>query len=238
MPVPLRDPIIPVAGDAELRAQLVAIEGVDAQVGLRNLRGDTAGYLRLLHKFDTAHGDDMRILDAHFADGATDEVLRLVHTLKGVAGTLGLMRLQEAVKALEETLRSHGGERDGEETTHLVESVSAAQRHLHEALARLTVQAEPGRSIEVDPAETRGILDRLRALLATDDTAVNALFLESEALLRSTFGPAVAPLGEQIEAFDYPAALKTLESLLAALAGSRTPPRTTSRPSSAPRKMP
>ena len=58
--------------------------------------------------------------------------------------------------------------------------------------------------------QAQRVLDHLGALLAEDDTAANALFLESEALLKSTLGAEVEQLGQQIEAFDYPAALATL----------------------------
>ncbi|MBA1331078.1 hypothetical protein QQ73_07930, partial [Candidatus Endoriftia persephone str. Guaymas] len=71
-------------------AQLAAIEGLDAQTGLRNLRGDATAYLRLLRQLDTTHGEDMRKLSGHFADGKIDEARHLAHTLKGAAGTLSL----------------------------------------------------------------------------------------------------------------------------------------------------
>ena len=195
--------------DTALYAQLAAIDGMDAETGLRNLRGDVAAYLRLLRRLDAAHGEDMEKLSKHLVDGEIDEARRLAHTLKGAASALGLTRLQEAAGVLEENL----GKAGGEGATHLMAAVSSEQNNLHEALARIAAPAVTEQKVKADPAKARQVLDRLGALLAADDTAANALFLESEALLKSTFGPAAGRVGQQIEAFDYPAALKILDSM-------------------------
>ena len=75
------------------------------------------------------------------------------------------------------------------------------------------MQAEPEQSVEADSATAQEILDRLEVLLTTGDTEFKTLFSESEALLKSTFGSVVEQLGQQIESFDYPAALTTLKSM-------------------------
>lgn len=89
---------------AALYAQLAVFndEGMDTEIGLRNMRGDVAGYLRLLRQFDSAHHNDMRKLSLYLEN---DEALRLAHTLNGAAGTLGLPRLRVALRALETNLR-------------------------------------------------------------------------------------------------------------------------------------
>ncbi len=44
-------------------------------------------------------------------------------------------------------------------------------------------------------------------------SAANTLFLEFEALLSNTYGEPADQLGQQIEVFDYPAALKIVASI-------------------------
>lgn len=201
-----------VMNDAALE-QLAAIEGIDVEKGLRNLRGDVPAYLRLLRQFDASHGDDVGKLSMYVADEEIDKAWHLAHALKGAAGTLGLSRLQEAARALEDKLRSHDGKKGDEEVLRLMEAISTEQSKFHEALPRIDVQAVPETTDDVDPVEIQRVLDRLESLLATDDTAANTLFTESWELLYSKFGSVVEQLGQQIEAFDYPAALKVLESI-------------------------
>jgi two-component system, sensor histidine kinase and response regulator len=201
--------------DVALRAQLVAIEGIDAQTGLHNMRDNVAGYLRLLRQFDSTHGEDMERLSQHLAEGAIDQPWRIAHTLKGVAGTLGLTRLQENAGVLEQYLRGSDGQGGGEEASRLMQAVSAEQHNLHQALAQIAAPAAPERTVQADPLEVQRVLERLGALLATDDTAANVLFSASEQLLKQAFGPTAEQLGQQIESFDYAAALTTLVSISA-----------------------
>ncbi len=59
------------------------------------------------------------------------------------------------------------------------------------------------------------VLDSIGALLAQDDAAANALITAAKTLLRNTFGTEVEQPGQQVEVFDYPAVLTTIESLSA-----------------------
>ncbi len=207
----LAPPALTAAEDTALHIQLVTIDGVDVQMGLRNMRGDEVGYLRLLRQFDAGYGEDMDKLSAHLANGKNDEVRRLIHTLKGTAGTLGMTQLKEAVLALEQSLRSQGD--GGEDTPRLMQVVSAVQNKFHANLARIAIQATPVRVVAADLGKARLVLDRLEALLAKDDAAANALLAETKVLLRNTFGTMAEQLGQQIEAFDYLLALKTIKIL-------------------------
>jgi two-component system sensor histidine kinase/response regulator len=134
-----RSSSVEAGADESLRARLASIDGLDAEATLRNLRCNAANYLRLLRRLDTDHREDMRKLGAHLDAAEVEEARRLAHTLKGVAATLGLSRLQEAATVLEAQLRSHGTEK-GEDIVRLMEAVRTEQARLHETLARI-----PGR---------------------------------------------------------------------------------------------
>ena len=99
-----------------------------------------------------------------------------------------------------------------------MEVVSTEQKSFHESLTHIGSKSEPVSTVKADPLEAQAVLDRLAPLLTINDAAVNDLFLESEELLKQSFGPAAEQLGQQIESFDYPAALITLESISDSLA--------------------
>jgi hypothetical protein len=67
--------------------------------------------------------------------------------------------------------------------------------------------------VKADQKAAQQVLEQLALMLAQDDTAANALFAEAENLLKQTYGSLVEPLGLNIEAFNYPAALKSLKSI-------------------------
>ncbi|MDD5296843.1 MAG: PAS domain S-box protein [Rhodocyclaceae bacterium] len=101
-------PPSPVASPESVLEQLEPLPGVNLAQGLGNLRGNRAKYLDLLRRFVAGALDDLagtaRCLEAGDKEGAR----RLIHTLKGSAGALGLLRMGELSARLDMLLRQEG----------------------------------------------------------------------------------------------------------------------------------
>jgi PAS domain S-box-containing protein len=192
---------------------LASIKGIDVESGLHNVLGDIAVYQRLLHQLDRSHAKDMGILKKHLDVGEMDKARRIAHSLKGVAGTLGLSRLRDTTRQLESLLRSQDEEVDSTQLADLMKTVDSELVTLHKALTRIDAQRLPEQAVKADQKAAQQVLEQLALMLAQDDTAANALFAEAENLLKQTYGSLVEPLGLNIEAFNYPAALKSLKSI-------------------------
>ncbi|MBT4519282.1 MAG: PAS domain S-box protein [Halieaceae bacterium] len=193
---------------------LTAIEGLDTPRALENVRGDAAGLLRLLRQLEARHSADVPLLDGHLKAGEVDEARGVAHALKGAAGTLGLMRLCSSAGALEDYLRDHG---DDDHTHQLMEAITTELDRLARSLAHIDAQNTPIQPIDVDIARVRKVLERLQKLLEKDNTAANGLFSESEEQLRQIHDPRLEQLGQQIQDFDYPAAMISVESIVNSL---------------------
>ncbi len=80
------------------------IPGIDQARGLASVRGNMVLYEKLLKKFyEQYHGataDLKQLINAC----AIDDAKRAVHSIKGVAGSLGALRLQEESHQLEMAL--------------------------------------------------------------------------------------------------------------------------------------
>lgn len=78
--------------------------GVDVDGAVRRLMNKEDLYERLLRRFpeDESYGQ----LEAACREGRTEDAFHAAHTLKGVAGNLGLNRLMEADSVLVELLRN------------------------------------------------------------------------------------------------------------------------------------
>ena len=118
-----RQDITPAASatsDAELLKALSTLPGIDTRAGLLAVRGRPASYLRLLRSFVVQHGNDVEAIRIALAsspasspasistDSSANAAERLVHSLKGAAGTLGLSGIHKAAVALNDALRQPG----------------------------------------------------------------------------------------------------------------------------------
>ena len=73
---------------------------------------------------------------------------------------------------------------------------------------------DPSKTLAPDPARAQAVLVQLEPLLRTDDTAAGDLFETNRSVLLATLGAKGLQLGQQVAAFDYPAALATLQELI------------------------
>ncbi len=107
-----------------LRSTLAALPGIDAEAGLRAVRGRVASYRRLLNSFVAQHGQDDRLIALALGDGRPGDASHLAHALKGAAGTLGLTAIHLAATRLNEALRHPGS--DSATPDELLAALSAA----------------------------------------------------------------------------------------------------------------
>ncbi len=210
------------AWEADCLALLEAVDGLDVAAGLNRLMGDGAYYVRLLAQFAENHGRDAALLAEQLAAGDLEAVRRTAHALKGVAGLLSAVAVEQAARELENGARR--AEADGilrgcldALTTRLDDFLHALGR----ALPKPAVErARPG---EIDAAQLADVVARLAALLEAKDTQIEAFFEQSRPVLAAALGHAAEKMGRQIRDFDYPEALNTLKAACKLEPGSDPP---------------
>jgi len=110
------------------------IDGLDTALGLSRMMGKKPLYLAMLRRYATGQKDTPAQVRA--ALQAADPVLaeRLAHTLKGVSGNVGAVRVQELAGVLEEALRQR------EPDTKVLPLLAALEAPLAELVAALEAQ--------------------------------------------------------------------------------------------------
>ena len=135
-------PAAPVDEEGALRSALGAVPGLDFATGLRAVRGRSASYRRLLNSFVSQHGEDDQLIARALAEDRPADAAHLAHTLKGAAGTLGLVDIQAAATRLNQELRQPGS--DGTPRSELVDTLCVSFQATLAALASaLERTAEP-----------------------------------------------------------------------------------------------
>ncbi|MGE6225980.1 Hpt domain-containing protein, partial [Aeromonas media] len=185
-------------------ARLLGVPGLDLQQGLAALQGKQDKYLALLRHFANEHGQDMVLLHHHLQTGDSTSATRLVHTLRGVASTLGMVELARQCLLLEQALAG-----DGPEPTALMTVIAGELAALHDRLGE-EVPAQAPQLIPLGSQWQRDLRQQMEALLLQSDTAVIPLFEQYAAPLRLMLGPRSETLARQLKSFDFDGALLTL----------------------------
>lgn len=189
---------------------------IDRAGAIARLGGDQQVYREAATDFLRQAPDMLRALSE--PDEAVDGLQRqrIVHTLKGLAGTVGAERLRGCARRAEQALRDNGfdefRERElGALTQVLAETVQVLSATLADAPAA-PLTSEPG-----DPPLSEATFDELEQLLHASNGRALAVFAALDARHRAIDPEGFRRLGAAIEALDFAAAARASTALRASL---------------------
>jgi signal transduction histidine kinase/CheY-like chemotaxis protein len=193
---------------------LPEIDGVDIEDGLKRVGGDTRLYRDLLMKFAAKHSDaGLQISDTlHIGDRNTAE--RIAHTVKGVAGNLGIKPLQFAAEKMEKAIR----ESDSSVDTILHNFTSLLRTQIdaiEQALPLETLELEIEAKKSFDPIAASHETTRLRSRLEASDGDSEETFRTLQSILTGQVEKAqLDALGADISDFNFTGALSKLDEIV------------------------
>jgi signal transduction histidine kinase/DNA-binding response OmpR family regulator/HPt (histidine-containing phosphotransfer) domain-containing protein len=204
--IPQAKPVSPAAGEDTLN-----IEGVDHHGALKRLGGNERLLRDLLGKFAVQQGDAAAQISAALESGDQKLAERIAHTVKGVAGNLGIAALQAAAQDLEKAL--HAG--DGSTPalldafgSRLAQQVAAIRQGLPAAPAAGHANGR------FDAAAARAAATRLRtALEASDGDAGDAVLALTDTLGEKAGSTRLDSIRSSVGDYDFAAALAQLDAL-------------------------
>jgi two-component system sensor histidine kinase/response regulator len=201
-------------------AELPAVDGLDSADGLRRVAGNKKLYIKLLREFTSDQADAVTNIRAALAKNDTERAIRLAHTLKGVAGSLGARPVQTAAAAVEQLLRDQAA---ADATNSALEQLAAVVDPFLTSLRAVltsTILAAPA-TPAVAAGRTRDIAAQLKKLFAAFDTNAVTFAEENEANLRPAFDAVTwDQFLRQIQQFAFADAQALLDQALARLPGS------------------
>jgi len=198
---------------------LPEIAGINLADGLNRVAGNRRLYRDLLGQFAAKQGDAANQISTALESGDSKLAERVAHTVKGVAGNLGITEVQSVAQKLEKALR--GGE--GTVSTALVEFASVMDTQVqaidkalrHSATAPPEVQTAP-----FDGKEAAAAIARLRRLLEASDGDAEESFRSLQNAVASVVEkPHLDGLNALINDFDFDAALVKLDEISNRCAG-------------------
>lgn len=190
------------------------IDGLDPAAGLRRMEGDVELYTTLLRDFIATERDAARTIADALAQGDRASATRRAHTVKGLAGTFGAVRLQPAAQSLEAALR------DGAAAGPVAERLACFEAALAALVDALEAGLPPedaaaGESGPIDRARLEQVCQELAGLMANWDVSARRLLDNHAPLLRAAFPDDFTALQSALRDFDFDAASTLLEAACA-----------------------
>jgi two-component system, sensor histidine kinase and response regulator len=186
------------------------IEGLDAAAGLRRVFGQAELYRRLLARFLNDHAQDPARIAAALQAQDLAQAALVSHSLKGVAGNLGALRVEQAAALLEGQL----GSGTADPSAALQNLTVAVSELVRELSPRLETAAPDGLSPALDLQALTALGHDLAQLMHDGDPAAQDLSAAQEALLRQAFGRAAEAFMDSLRRFDFDEAQTQLQDLL------------------------
>nr|WP_207168385.1 hybrid sensor histidine kinase/response regulator [Thiocystis violacea] len=197
-------------GTAAAADDLPRIPGLDTKRGLMRTGGNRVLYLDLLLKFRTQYRATQTTLQGHLDNRDWEQAMRYAHTLKGLAGTLGMDAVATAALAMEQCAKSE----DAGAANKLSDLIEVLQPILDQLRAlNEPAPAEPT-TTPTSPEEAAQHLQRIRALLAEGDIEAADLWREhADAFAQRLPFATLQRIKHAMDSFDFDNALMLLESL-------------------------
>jgi two-component system, sensor histidine kinase and response regulator len=193
--------------------ELPEIVGINLDDGLKRVAGNRRLYRDLLGQFVAKHANAATQISAALESEDLKLAERIAHTVKGVAGNLGITQVKSAAQQLEKAIR----ERQNSVAALLGAFATVVDTQVH-AIDQALRESTPSRPKETPPpfnGETASAtIARLRSLLGASDGGAEEAFRSlQDAVAGVVDQPDLDALSTSIGDFDFTAALVKLDGI-------------------------
>jgi two-component system sensor histidine kinase/response regulator len=193
--------------------------GINQALGLKRVAGNQALYTKLLVDFHRDYAAGVEPIVAAIDQGKLADGEREVHTLKGVAGTIGAMELHGAAQELELALRQRDPAR-ARSLLPVVERELARVIHGLEPLVKKPVAArantkgpEVAATSAVDRPALETVVRNLSELIRRHDPQAEGALEQIRPALKGARSKEVDQIAQALELFDFRRAANALSAL-------------------------
>ena len=195
------------------------IAGLETDKALRRVGGSVKLLRKLLHRFCENETDVIQRIKTAIENNDTNTATREAHTIKGLAGNIGAIKMAECAGAVEDMLRR--GESDG-----LALVLDAMEQELATLLERIVAVMGPPQPAEnappvrvkVNMAVLAHELRQLAALLADDDSKAGKIVDGiADSLAAAGQDASAKQLKKLIAQYDFEGAMDKLNEIALAL---------------------
>lgn len=180
------------------------IKGVNIEDGLARVGGNKKLFINLLRDFASNNKDILEEANEAANSGDNEKANRIVHTLKGTSGNLGMTALHEQVIQFEESIHKNGWD----QSMQLQGSLNAT---LIELIECIVVALPLEQNTTSNAKDIKELLGKMEAMLNDDDPGAIDVLDELGAMDHPLFDK----LKDEVNGYDFENGLKTLNEIKA-----------------------
>lgn len=195
----------------EAPATLPDIEGIDTAAGLKRVVGNTDLYLKLLRQFAEKQRHFMDRFTAAQEDTDPEAATREAHTLKSVAGSLGIDMIYKEAAELEQACKRADESAINRQLGAIFGILPYTVANIEAALADDSAAATTQAALSAEDLAAE--FDQLEALLAEDDVAARSIVDEIKGRVPADMIDALSQIEKAIGQYDFDDALEVLRSI-------------------------
>ncbi|WP_438466085.1 response regulator [Marinomonas sp. PE14-40] len=189
------------------------IPEINTDIGLNSTQGSRKLYHKLLVKFYESNADFSASIAIAQSSDDNEAPMRLAHTLKGMAGTIGAKEVEKSAAALES---AYSQSTHVSEILQLEEAVNISLVPVLKGLSGLTLNKPTTEFVlkELDVSMASDILQRLRVLVEENDAEVTFVIDElNEIPGIEVYSALLKKLTKAVEGYDFDEGLELLDEL-------------------------
>jgi len=204
----------PVQGPSRGGENLPDMPGIDTQLGMRRTGGNLVLYQEVLTKFRRKNGDAVADIGKALSEGDTETAIRLAHTLKGVAGSLGAGQLSDLGGQIESELIA-----SGTVSQDLLSQTAVELQAVMTSIALLDKVAEEKEPVGESMAELSGeeltrAFEELLEQLENFDTEASATLKSLKLVAPKNYRTNIDAVQTHLEEYDFDAAAEFVRKLV------------------------
>ncbi|MEP4485527.1 MAG: response regulator [Halioglobus sp.] len=190
------------------------LPGIDSVTGLARVEGNSALYRKLLGKFYVGYRDFEKDFRVAQNDDDSTSAMRLAHTLRGVAASIGANDIETAALDLESACADGAQAQVEPSLLSVIEALAPVLDGLSGLVGADNSPETTGSTREINRHEMQPLVTQLSSLLSASDTSAVVVGEQLAAVLADTeLAPAMSSLMNAIDSYDFDTALAMLQEL-------------------------